>query len=175
MFAIFIGTRERGAIYAACILGTGLSAAFAIPFWSCRLLRLTVRTWCTLLIAVAGRTSSLKGTTGTAFAFGLQSGIGQLGGVIGPQIFRSQYASDGYKIPYSICTAAIAAGFFGGCLCWYLTRNLERDVRRVKLNRIKAEREGRLYVGDDFDVYEERQFYSKGIRKVKGGTQAEMV
>lgn len=126
-----------------------------------------------LLIAYlfAGRTSSLKGTTGTAFAFGLQSGIGQLGGVIGPQIFRSEYAADGYKIPYSVCTATIAGGFFGCCLCWYLTRNLEWDVRRVRLNRIKAEREGRLYVEDDVKVYEERQVYSKGLKRANSDTR----
>ncbi|CAI6100816.1 unnamed protein product [Clonostachys chloroleuca] len=134
VFAIFIATRERGAIYAACILGTLFSAAFAIPFWS----------W---------RTSSLKGTTGTAFAFGLQSGVGQLGGVIGPQIFQSRYAADGYRVPYSICTAAIGGGLLGCLLCWYLTLKLEEDVRRVQKERIQAEQRGQLYTGPDVDVH----------------------
>ncbi|KAF2494550.1 MFS general substrate transporter [Lophium mytilinum] len=127
----------RGGIYAACVLGTMFSAAEAIPFW-------------------AWRTSSLKGTTGTAFAFGLQSGIGQLGGVIGPQIFRQKYKANGYRVSYGICLAAIAAGFFGGCWCWYITRNLETDVRRVRKNRIRAANKGELYVKDDVKAFEER-------------------
>ncbi|KAF2802258.1 retrograde regulation protein 2 [Mytilinidion resinicola] len=148
-FAIFLGTRARGGIYAACVLGTMFSAAEAIPFW-------------------AWRTSSLKGTTGTAFAFGLQSGIGQLGGVIGPQIFRQKYKADGYKVSYGICLAAIAAGFFGGCWCWYITRNLETDVRRVRKNRIRAAKEGELYVKDDVKAFEEREFYKRGVRGAEG-------
>ncbi|KAH8881405.1 retrograde regulation protein 2 [Thozetella sp. PMI_491] len=129
VFAIFISTNSKGAIYFACVTGSALSNSFAIPFWS----------W---------RSSSLKGTTGTAFAFGLQSGIGQLGGVIGPQIFQSKYGPT-YRVPYSVCTACIAGGFFGCWLCYYLTASLEKDVRRVQLNRIKASKEGKLYAGDD--------------------------
>lgn len=102
---------------------------------------------------IIGRTSSLKGTTGTAFAFGLQSGVGQLGGVIGPQIFQSRYAADGYRVPYSICTAAIGGGLLGCLLCWYLTLKLEQDVRRVQKERIQAEQRGQLYTGPDVDVH----------------------
>lgn len=129
-FAIFLASRARGAIYAACVLGTMFSACLAIPFW-------------------AWRTSSLRGTTGTAFAMGLNSGVGQLGGVIGPQIFRSKYAADGYKVSYAVCVGALGGCFLFNCLSWYLTRDLERDVHRVKRARNKAEREGRLYTEED--------------------------
>lgn len=80
--------------------------------------------------------------------------MGQLGGVIGPQIFRSKYAAAGYKVPYSICTACIAGGFFGCLLCWWLTGSVEKEVRRVRLAKIKAEKEGHLYTGEDvhYDV-----------------------
>lgn len=98
-FAIFLATRTRGAIYAACVLGTMLSACLAIPFW-------------------AWRTSSLKGTTGTAFAMSLQSGVGQLGGVIGPQIFRSKYAADRYRVSYAVCVGALWGCFLFNCLSW---------------------------------------------------------
>ena len=50
-------------------------------------------------------------------------------------------------------------------MCWYLTYNLEWDVRRIRLNRIKAERQGKLYVEDDVKVYEERQVYTKTLGK----------
>jgi len=149
-FAIFLATRRRGAIYTACVLGTMFSACLAIPFWS----------W---------RTSSLRGTTGTAFALGFQSGIGQLGGVIGPQIFRAKYAKDGYKVSYGVCTAAIGGCFLANCLSWYLTRNLEWDVRRVRLQRIKAEKEGRLFTEDEVKFYHERQRFTKTLKKQETG------
>ena len=104
------------------------------------------------LVNYSGRSASMKGTTGTAFAFGLQSGVGQLGGVIGPQIFRSRYAANGYKVPYGVCCGAVGIAFFGAVWCWYLTRDLETDVRRVHLERIKAKKEGKLFVGEDVRV-----------------------
>ncbi|KAI1618115.1 retrograde regulation protein 2 [Exophiala viscosa] len=149
-FAIFLGTRHRGAIYTACVLGSMFSACLAIPFWS----------W---------RTSSLSGTTGTAFALGFQSGIGQLGGVVGPQIFRSKYAAGGYKVSYGVCTGALAGCFLANCLNWYLTRNLEWDVRRVRLQRIKAEREGRLFTEDEVKFFNEREHFTKTLKKQETG------
>ncbi|KAG9788874.1 hypothetical protein KCU88_g1633, partial [Aureobasidium melanogenum] len=145
-FAIFLGSRRRGAIYTACVLGTMFSACLAIPFWS----------W---------RTSSLCGTTGTAFALGLQSGLGQLGGVIGPQIFRQKYAADGYRVSYAVCTGALAGCFLANCLSWYLTRNLEWDVRRIRRQRIKAEKEGRIFTEDEVKFFHERQHFTKTLKK----------
>lgn len=75
--------------------------------------------------------------------------MGQLGGVIGPQIFRSKYAAAGYKVPYSVCTACIAGGFIGCLICWWLTWDIEKDVRRVRLAKIEAKKEGKLYTGED--------------------------
>jgi hypothetical protein len=43
---------------------------------------------------------------------------------------------------------------------WWLTRNVEYDVRRIRRLRIKEEKQGRVYGEDDVAVYEERQFYS---------------
>ena len=146
-FAIFLGSRSKGAIYAACVLGTMFSACLAIPFWS----------W---------RTASLSGTTGTAFALGLQSGLGQLGGIIGPQVFREKYAADGYRVSYGVCTAAIAGCFLANCVSWYLTRNLEWDVRRVQMQRIKAEREGRLFTEDEVKFFNERKHFTKALKKL---------
>lgn len=102
----------------------------------------------------SGRSASMKGTTGTAFAFGLQSGVGQLGGVIGPQIFQSRYAANGYQVPYGVCCGAIGISLCAAVWSWYLTRDLETEVRRVHLERIKAKNEGKLFVGEDVRGYE---------------------
>ncbi|CAH0051656.1 unnamed protein product [Clonostachys solani] len=129
-FIIFLATQQKAAVYAACILGSMFSHAWGTSYWP----------W---------RSSSLKGTTGTAVAFGITNSIGQLGGVIGPQIFRSQWATSGYKESYGICVGALGGGFLLGLLCWYLTFDLETQVRRVKKARNKAAREGRVYVDDE--------------------------
>jgi nitrate/nitrite transporter NarK len=115
----------------------------------------------------AGRSSTLKGTTGTAFTLAFQSCVGQVGGVIGPQLFRSRFAHNGYKTSFAICASVIGAGLLANLWTWWLTRNVEWDVRRIRRLRIKAEKEGRVFAEDDVRVYEERNFY-EGFRKTDG-------
>jgi hypothetical protein len=95
----------------------------------------------------------------------LQSGIGQLGGVIGPQIFRSKFAADGYRTSYAICVGALGGCFLFNCLSWYLTRNLEWDVHRIRRQRIKAEKEGRLFTEDEVKYLDERKRFTKGLKR----------
>jgi hypothetical protein len=79
--------------------------------------------------------------------------------VIGPQLFRSQFAYNGYKTPFAICAGVIGASILFNGWTWWLTRNVEFDVLRVRRLRIKEEKEGRIYAGEDVRVYEERKFY----------------
>ncbi|KAI8297268.1 MFS transporter prlL [Colletotrichum sp. SAR11_240] len=72
-FVLFFTITNRYGIYISCILGTLFYQSYFIPFW-------------------AWRSATLSGSTGTAFTLGLQSGIAQLGGVIGPQLFQSRPA-----------------------------------------------------------------------------------
>ncbi|KAJ5899570.1 MFS general substrate transporter [Penicillium taxi] len=145
-FIVLATTRDKIAVYIACVFGTMFYAVFFIPFW-------------------AWRSATLVGSTGTAFTLAFQSCVGQVGGVIGPQMFQSKYAHNGYKVPFAICSAAIGAGWLASGLTWWLTRNVEWDVKRIRRLRIKAEREGRVFADDDVKVIEERQFYGKGFRK----------
>ncbi|KAL4790916.1 major facilitator superfamily domain-containing protein [Aspergillus venezuelensis] len=115
--------QAKGAIYTACVLGSMFSACLAIPFW-------------------AWRTSTLRATIGTAFAMGLYSGVGQLRGVIGPQIFRSNFAADGYRVSYAICVGALGGCFLFNC----------------------AEKEGRLYTEDEVKFFDERRSFSKALK-----------
>jgi hypothetical protein len=147
-FIIFLTVDAKAGIYTACILGTAFYSGYFIPFW-------------------AWRSSTLKGSTGTAFTLALQTSIAQVGGVIGPQLFRTKYAHNGYKVSFGICTGAITAGLFANSVTWYLTRNVEWDVRRIRRERIKAEKLGRLFVEDDIKVFHEREFFSKTLRRGK--------
>ncbi|KAL1981031.1 hypothetical protein VTN96DRAFT_3140 [Rasamsonia emersonii] len=146
-FVLFFTISSPGGIYAACVLGTLFYQTYFVPFWS----------W---------RSATLKGTTGTAFTLGLQNCVGQVGGVIGPQLFVSKWAYNRYKNSFAIAGSAIIAAFFTNLWTWWLTRNTEYDVMRVARLRRKARREGRIYAEDDVRVFKERQFYS-GVLKRK--------
>ena len=103
--------------------------------------------------------------TGTAFTLAFQSCIGQVGGVVAPQLFREKYAHDRYKVPFAVCTGAIILGWVFNLWTWWLTRNVEWDVRRIKRLRIAAEKQGHVYGEDDVKVFEERKFYAGIIHK----------
>lgn len=147
-FALLVGLKSKGGIYAACVLGTLYYAVYFIPFW-------------------AWRSSTLKGTTGTAFTLAFQSCVGQVGGVIGPQLFQDRFAYNGYKTSFAICATVIGAGFIANLWTWWLTRNVEWDVMRIKRLRNASEKEGHVFADDDIRVYEERKFYS-GLSKRQG-------
>jgi hypothetical protein len=112
-----------------------------------------------------GRSSTLQGSTGTAFTLAFQSCIGQVGGAIGPQLFQSKWASDNYKPSFAICCGASIIALFANIWTAWLTRNVEYDVRRVLRLRQKAHKEGKILADDDINVFEERQFYVKGQAK----------
>ena len=149
-FIILATSSNKYVIYTACIFGTMFYSVYFIPFW-------------------AWRSSTLAGSTGTAFTLAFQSCVGQVGGVVGPQLFQSKYAHNGYKVPFAISAVAIGVGWLGSCFTWYLTRNVEHDVKRIRRLRIETEKKtGRVYAGDDIKVFEERDFYD-GLKGRKGG------
>ncbi|KAK3621208.1 hypothetical protein LTR56_022918 [Elasticomyces elasticus] len=145
-FVLFFTITNKAGIYAACILGTMFYSVYFIPFW-------------------AWRSSTLQGMTGTAFTLAFQSCIGQVGGVVGPQLFQSKFAHNGYKTSFGICAAAIIVGWVFNLWTWYLTRNVEWDVRRIRRLRIKAEKHGEVYGEDDVKVADERKFYGGLVHK----------
>ncbi|RMD44888.1 hypothetical protein DV735_g359, partial [Chaetothyriales sp. CBS 134920] len=120
----------RGGIYIACVFGSMFYAVYFIPFW-------------------AWRSATLDGSTGTAFTLAFQSCIGQVGGVIGPQLFRSKYAYNGYKVSFAICAAAIGLSWLANVWTWWLTYDNERETLRIRRERIRASKHGQLYSGDD--------------------------
>jgi hypothetical protein len=91
--------------------------------------------------------------------------VGQVGGVVGPQLFQSRYAHNRYKVPFGVCAGAIIIGWAANLWTWWLTRNVEWDVRRIKRLRIAKEKDGEVYGADDVRVYEERKFYGGVLHK----------
>ncbi|KAL5450316.1 hypothetical protein PMIN05_001037 [Paraphaeosphaeria minitans] len=148
----FTITSSRVGIYIACILGTLFYQSYFPAFW-------------------AWRSATLSGSTGTAFTLGLQSGIAQLGGVVGPQLFQSKWAHNGYKTSFAIAASFMIAGWVSNMWTWWLTRNTEYDVMRVRRKANAARKRGEVEFGDDIRIFEERQFY-EGVRRVKEGSEA---
>ncbi|KAK2044506.1 MFS general substrate transporter [Colletotrichum somersetense] len=126
--------------------------SYFIPFW-------------------ASRSATLSGSTGTAFTLGLQSGIAQLCRVIGPQLFQSRFAYNGYKTSFAIAAATTIASFLANLWKWWLTRNTEYDVMRVRRKILKARKVGKVNFDDDIRVFEERRFYD-GFKR-QGGNDGE--
>ncbi|KAK7223202.1 hypothetical protein V2G26_011205 [Clonostachys chloroleuca] len=121
---------SNGAVYAAVVLGNAFYFVFFVPFW-------------------AWRSATLVGTTGTAFTLALQTSVAQVGGVIAPQLFQSKYAYNGYKTSFIICTVSVAIAILSNIWLTYLTWAVEQDTKNVRRERIRAEREGKVYTGED--------------------------
>jgi nitrate/nitrite transporter NarK len=88
--------------------------------------------------------------TGSAFSIGFVNSYGQIGGAIGPQIFRSKYAPH-YTIPFSV-----AMGLVGTCailtlITWWVTRYTESETRRIKQAKMAAEKKGETILADVVD------------------------
>ncbi|KAI2605093.1 high-affinity nicotinic acid transporter [Hypoxylon fragiforme] len=144
-FVLFFTLDSRIGIYIACILGTTFTSSYFIPFW-------------------AWRTATLRGSTGSAFTLGFQNAIGQVGTVTAPQLFQQKWAYSGYKQSFAIAAAGTVAAFFANLWTWWLTRNTEYDVMRVRRLIRQAKKEGKVFHGDDVKVFEERGFFD-GLRK----------
>jgi len=140
-FILFFTISNPVGIYIACILGTAFTQTYFIPFW-------------------AWRSSTLKGSTGAAFTLGFQNCVGQVGGVVGPQIFLEKWAYNRYKNSFAIAASAVIAAAFSNLLTWWLTRNVELDVLRIARLRRQAQKEGRIFSEDDVHVFEERDYGS---------------
>lgn len=146
-FGILAGVSNKAAIYTAIVLGDSIRSAFFIPFF----------TW---------RSSTLSGATGAAFGLAFQNCVGQIGGVVGPQLFQEKYAYNGYKVPFAICAASCGSTCLAIAWSWWLTKDLEHDIKRIKWLRLKAAKRGEVYAEDDVDMTGQRKYF-KGLRRAE--------
>jgi nitrate/nitrite transporter NarK len=75
------------------------------------------------------RVQTTERATGSAFSFGFVNSYGQIGGALGPQIFRSQYAPH-YTVSFAVAMALVGAAILMNFLTWWVTRRTERDTVR---------------------------------------------
>ncbi|KAJ0413200.1 major facilitator superfamily domain-containing protein [Aspergillus carlsbadensis] len=130
-YGVFVAYPGTGAVYAVTLIGNALKAGWFPVMWP----------W---------RVQTTSRATGSAFSIGFVNSYGQIGGAIGPQMFRSKYAPR-YVVPFSV-----AMGLLGLCavltlVTWYVTWETERETRRLKLAKMAAEKRGEVILEDVVD------------------------
>jgi hypothetical protein len=130
-YGVLVAYPSNGAVYAATLIGNAFTSAFFPLMWP----------W---------RVQTTSRATGSAFSIGFVNSYGQIGGAVGPQIFRQQFAPR-YKESF-----ASAMGLVGACaivtsITWWVTRGTEAETRRLKRARVRAERQGLAILNDVVD------------------------
>ncbi|KAJ5310399.1 Amidase [Penicillium atrosanguineum] len=130
-YGVFVAYPSNGAIYAVTLIGNAFTAGWYPVMWP----------W---------RVQTTSRATGSAFSIGFVNSYGQIGGAIGPQIFRSKYAPH-YTVPFSVAMGLVGLCAILTVVTWWVTWDTERDTRRLKLAKIAAERRGEIILEDIVD------------------------
>lgn len=123
---------SNGGVYAAIMIANACAASWFPMMWP----------W---------RVQTTSRATGSAFSIGFVNSYGQIGGAIGPQIFREAYEPE-YHVPFAVCMGIVSCCICITCATWYVTRKTERETRRLKRARIKAQKEGLAVLEDVVDT-----------------------
>jgi nitrate/nitrite transporter NarK len=130
-YAVLVVYPSNGAVYTATLIGNACTSAFFPLMWP----------W---------RVQTTSRATGSAFGIGFVNSYGQIGGAVGPQIFRQKYAPR-YRESFASAMALV-----GACTCvtlvtWWVTRKTEADTRRLKRLRVKAQKDDLTVLTDVVD------------------------
>lgn len=132
-YGVMYSYPNLGGVYAATILAGSVSNAWFPSMWP----------W---------RVQTTEKATGSAFAIAFVNSLGQIGSLVGPQLFRSEYAPR-YKTSF-----AVAMGFSALCVLvtgwtWWVTRVSEGQTRRIRRLRWEAAKKGHSVLEDvDFNA-----------------------
>ncbi|KAI8317532.1 MFS transporter prlL [Colletotrichum sp. SAR11_240] len=130
-YAVMYTYPNNGGVYAATVIAASASNAWFSTMWPWRL-------------------QTTSKATGSAFAIAFSNSLGQIGTLIGPQLFRSAYAPK-YSTPFGV-----AMGMSGLCIVatawtWWITRETERQTRHLKKMKIAAGKRNEV-VYDDVNI-----------------------
>ncbi|KAI2464571.1 putative pantothenate transporter [Annulohypoxylon bovei var. microspora] len=140
-YGVMVAYPSNAAVYAVTMIGNAVTSAWFPMMWP----------W---------RVQTTSRATGSAFSIGFVNSYGQIGGAIGPQIFRSAYAPR-YQVSFAAAMALVACCMVMTLVTWWVTRQTERDTRRLKLARIAAARRDDAILDDVVD---------NDLRKKAGGS-----
>ena len=127
-YAVLVTYPNLGGVYAATTIAASASLAWFSTMWPWRL-QITAK------------------ATGSAFSIAFVNSLGQIGTIVGPQIFQSQYA------PKYTTSFAVAMGMSGVCILttiwtWWLTRETERQTRHLRQKRVAAGKNSQVVFND---------------------------
>lgn len=117
-YAVLVVYPSNGAVYAATMIGNAMTAAWYPTMWP----------W---------RVQTTSRATGSAFSIGFVNSYGQIGGAIGPQLFRGAYAPR-YQLSFGIAMALVGCCMMITAATWWVTRDTELQTRKLKLARTAA-------------------------------------
>ncbi|XDG09219.1 hypothetical protein ABKA04_008834 [Annulohypoxylon sp. FPYF3050] len=130
-YGVMVAYPSNAAVYAVTMIGNAVTAAWFPMMWP----------W---------RVQTTSRATGSAFSIGFVNSYGQIGGAIGPQIFRSAYAPR-YQIPFAVAMGLVGCCMITTLVTWWVTRRTERDTRKLKLARIAAAKRDDAILDDVVD------------------------
>lgn len=130
-YGVLVAYPSNAAVYAATLIGNAFTSAFFPLMWP----------W---------RVQTTSRATGSAFSIGFVNSYGQIGSAVGPQIFREAYAPR-YRESFASAMGMVSACVVVTLATWWVTRRTERDTRRLKRARVRAEREGMAVLDDVVD------------------------
>lgn len=123
---------STGAVYATSVIATALSSAWYPMMWP----------W---------RVQTTSKATGSAFSIGFVNSYGQIGGAVGPQIFRAKYAPH-YATSFGVAMGMVGAAILLNVTTWWYTIDVEVETRKLKRARIEAAKRDEAVLDDvDFD------------------------
>ncbi|KAM3479239.1 hypothetical protein MY8738_005529 [Beauveria namnaoensis] len=131
-YGVFVAHPSSAAIYAVTLIGNAVTAAWFPVMWP----------W---------RVQTTSHATGSAFSIGFVNSYGQIGGALGPQIFRSRYGPR-YTVPFCVAMGLVGACIILTTVTWWVTRFTESETRRIKQAKLAADRRGETVLGDVVDM-----------------------
>jgi MFS family permease len=131
-YSVLFTFPNTGSVYATSIIATALSSAWYPMMWP----------W---------RVQTTSKATGSAFSIGFVNSYGQIGGALGPQIFRSKYAPR-YATSFGIAMGIVGMAIITNIITWWYTNDVEVETRKLKRARIEAAKRDEAVLDDvDFD------------------------
>jgi hypothetical protein len=141
-YAVLYTFPNTGGVYAATIIASAFASSWYPMMWP----------W---------RVQTTSRATGSAFSIGFVNSYGQIGGALGPQIFRSQYAPHYTVISFAVAMALVGAAILCNLGTRWVTRRTEKETRILKLERIKAGKRGETVL-EDVEIDEEKREIGRG-------------
>jgi nitrate/nitrite transporter NarK len=153
-YSVMVAYPSNGGVYAATMIGNAVTAACESLSFFFRLTRLIIVRHLLMKFVHQGfptmwpwRVQTTSRATGSAFSIGFVNSYGQIGGAIGPQLFRSAYAPR-YQLSFGVAMALVGCCAFTTLVTWWVTRDIEVETRRLKRQKVEAAKRGETVFQD---------------------------